>query len=208
VSINYRVSPRHSWPAHLVDVKRALSWVKSNIATAGGDPNFVAVVGESAGGHLAALAALTPDEPAYQPGFADADTSVAAAVPVYGRYDWFSTQGIGRAGFVAFLERFVVKHRRADNPQVFLDASPVNRVRPDAPPFFVLHGSDDSVIPVSEARRFVAALRATSRSPVGYAELPGAQHAFDVFGSPRARHSAAATQRFLAWVYATRTATG
>jgi acetyl esterase/lipase len=84
----------------------------------------------------------------------------------------------------------------------------VNRVHSDAPPFFVLHGRDDSVIPVAEARQFAAALREASKSPVAYAELPGAQHAFDIFGSPRARHSAAAIERFLAWVYGASPANG
>ena len=92
VSIDYRVSPRHTWPDHIVDVKRALAWIKENIADFGGDPEFVAITGGSAGGHLASLAALTPDDPQYQPGFEDADTSVVAAVPIYGRYDWVSTQ--------------------------------------------------------------------------------------------------------------------
>src|SRR5262249_42762608 len=96
VSLNYRVSPLHTWPDHIVDVKRALAWVKDNIASYGGDPDFVAITGGSAGGHLAALAALTPNDPAFQPGFEDADTSVVAAVPVYGRYDWVSTDGDGR----------------------------------------------------------------------------------------------------------------
>jgi acetyl esterase/lipase len=203
VSIDYRVSPVHTWPDHIVDVKRALAWVKQNITAAGGDPNFVVLTGESAGGHLAALSALTPNDPRFQPGFADIDTTVVAAVPVYGRYDWFSTQGAGRAEFIAFLERFVVKRRQAHDRQVFLDASPIHRLSSDAPPFFVLHGRDDSLIPVSEARDFVRALREVSKSPVAYAELPGAQHAFDIFGSPRARHSATAIGRFLSWVYVT-----
>lgn len=95
VSMNYRVSPWHTWPAHIVDVKRALAWVKENIAAYGGDPNFVALSGGSAGGHLTALAALTPNDPNFQPGFEDADTSVMAAVPFYGRYDWYSTEAPG-----------------------------------------------------------------------------------------------------------------
>lgn len=73
-------------------MKRALAWVKENIAAYGGDPNFVALSGGSAGGHLTALAALTPNDPKFQPGFEDADTSVMAAVPFYGRYDWYSTE--------------------------------------------------------------------------------------------------------------------
>jgi acetyl esterase/lipase len=203
VSIGYRVSPRHTWPDHIVDVKRALAWVKENIADYGGDPNFVAITGGSAGGHLTALAALTPNDPKYQPGFEEADTSVAAAVPVYGRYDWFSTTGDGRREFVGLLEKLVVKQEFGTHRDIYLDASPIRRLRADAPPFFVLHGHDDSLIPVGEAEEFVDELRAVSKSPVAYAELPNAQHAFDIFSSPRAHQSAEAVARFLSWVYAT-----
>ncbi|WP_108922654.1 alpha/beta hydrolase [Mycobacterium montefiorense] len=203
VSMNYRVSPVHTWPDHIVDVKRALAWVKENIAAYGGDPDFVAISGGSAGGHLSALAALTPNEPQFQPGFEEADTSVAAAVPFYGRYDWYSTTDPGRAQFVEVLEKLVVKQKLSVNRDIYLDASPIQHLRADAPPFFVLHGTDDSLIPVVEARKFVEELRAVSKSPVAYAELPNAQHAFDIFGSPRAHQSADAVARFLSWVYAT-----
>ena len=188
VSLNYRVSPLHTWPDHIIDVKRALAWVKENIAAYGGDPNFVAISGGSAGGHLSALAALTPNDPMFQPGFEDADTSVVAAVPIYGRYDWFSTEGEGRPEFVGLLEKFVVKKKFSAHRHIFVDASPIRHVHADAPPFFVLHGHDDSLIPVVEAREFVDELRAVSKSPVAYAGLPNAQHAFDIFGSPRAHH--------------------
>jgi acetyl esterase/lipase len=203
VSMNYRVAPMHTWPDHIVDVKRALAWVKENIAAYGGDPNFVAISGGSAGGHLSALAALTPNDPKFQPGFEEADTSVVAAVPYYGRYDWYSTEEPGRAEFVEVLERLVVKQKLSTHRHIYLDASPLRYVQADAPPFFVLHGTDDSLIPVVEAREFVEKLRSVSKSPVAYAELPYAQHAFDIFGSPRAHQSAEAVARFLSWVYAT-----
>jgi len=196
------VSPRHTWPDHIVDVKRALAWVKENIADYGGDPDFVAVSGGSAGGHLTALTALTPNDPQYQPGFEDADTSVVAAVPVYGRYDWFSTKGEGRPQFIAFLQKFVTKTSFAENRQVYVDASPIERLRTDAPPFFILHGTDDSIIPVPEGREFVEALRKVSTSTVAYCEVPHAQHAFDFFGSPRGHYTAEAIERFLSWVHA------
>lgn len=205
VSIGYRISPRHTWPAHIVDVKRALAWVKENIADYGGDPDFVAISGGSAGGHLTALAALTPNDPQWQPGFSDADTSVVAAVPVYGRYDWFTVEGSGRPQFIAFLQKFVVKKSFLGNRKEYLDASPITRLRPDAPPFFVLHGTDDSIIPVPEGREFVEELRKVSTAPVAYSEIPHAQHAFDFFGSPRGHYTAEAIERFLSWVHATRT---
>jgi acetyl esterase/lipase len=205
VSIDYRVSPVHTWPDHIVDVKRALAWIKEHIAEYGGNPDFVAITGGSAGGHLCALAALTPDDPQYQPGFEDADTSVAAAVPIYGRYDWFTTKGAGRWEFVLILlQRLVVKKRFTKHLQVYRDASPITRVRADAPPFFVLHGTDDSLIPVPEARDFVAALKNVSKETVVYSEIPHAQHAFDFFGSPRGYYTAQAVEKFLSWVHATR----
>jgi acetyl esterase/lipase len=208
LSIDYRVSPKHTWPDHIVDVKRALAWIKENIADYGGDPDFVAITGGSAGGHLCSLAALTPDDPQWQPGFEDADTSVVAAVPIYGRYDWVSTKGNGRKEFIAFLQKYVVKKRFDENKQAYVDASSIRRVRPDAPPFFILHGQDDSIIPVSEGREFAEALRDVSTSTVAYAEIPHAQHAFDFYyGSPRAHYTARAVEEFLSWVHATRQAT-
>jgi acetyl esterase/lipase len=81
VAINYRLSPRSPFPAQIIDVKRAITWVREHGEEHGADPAFIAVTGGSAGGHLAALAALTPNEPEYQPGFEDADTTLQAAVP-------------------------------------------------------------------------------------------------------------------------------
>lgn len=205
VSIDYRVSPKNTWPDHIVDVKRALAWIKEHIAEYGGDPDFVAISGGSAGGHLSALAALTADDPQYQPGFEDADTSVVAAVPIYGRYDWVSAKGNGRKEFIGFLQKFVVKKPITRHHQEYVDASPSHRLRADAPPFFILHGQDDSIIPVPEGREFAAALKEVSTSPVVYAEIPHAQHAFDFYyGSPRAHYTAQAVEEFLSWVMAKR----
>ena len=77
------------------------------------------------------------------------------------------------------LERMVIKQPPSTNLQSYIDASPVSRVAADAPPFFVLHGRNDSLVPVEQARSFVAKLRAVSTQPVVYAELPFTQHAFE-----------------------------
>lgn len=204
VSIDYRVSPKHAWPDHIVDVKRALAWIKQNIADFGGDPDFVAITGGSAGGHLSALAALTPNDPQYQPGFEDVDTSVAAAVPIYGRYDWVSSKGTGRRAFMTFLEKVVVKHPFKGQEHIYTQASPIKRVTPTAPPFFIMHGQHDTPFPEPEAREFSDALRAVSTSTVAYAEIPHAQHAFDFYDSPRAHYCAQAVERFLSWVHASK----
>jgi acetyl esterase/lipase len=205
VSINYRLSPRATWPDHIVDVKRAIAWVKTHIAEYGGDPDFVAITGGSAGGHLSSLAALTARDPAFQPGFEDVDTRVQAAIPFYGVYDFTREDDDAlNPGMLPFLEKLVVKQTRADHPESFASASPITYVNSDAPPFFVLHGRNDSFIPVTQARGFVARLREVSAEPVAYAELPCTQHAFDMFGSGRAAHAAVAVEQFLAEIYTRR----
>jgi len=206
VTINYGLSPRATWPDQIVDCKRAIAWVHEHIGEFGGDPGFIAVSGGSAGGHLAALAALTAGDDAFQPGFEGADTSVDACVPFYGVYDMTAGRGGSRydRGLLNLLERRVFKRRLADDPRPFEAASPLYRVRPDAPPFFVVHGANDTLVPVRDARRFVDALREVSEAPVVYAELPFAQHAFDVLPSIRSAHAVAAVVRFLEAVRAGR----
>jgi acetyl esterase/lipase len=184
-NVDYRLSPRASFPAHLVDVKRAIAWVREHADEYGVDPDFVVVTGGSAGGHLAALVGLTANEPAYQPGFEAADTSVAAVVAFYGIYDLTDKRRPLSRSFRRALERWVLKVRFVDDPEAFARASPIERVRIDAPPFYVVHGADDSVAPVQGAREFVETLRAVSHAPVVYLEIPGAGHAFDIVPSLR-----------------------
>ncbi|GAB4596413.1 alpha/beta hydrolase [Mycobacterium avium subsp. hominissuis] len=201
VAINYRHSPRNTWPDHIVDVKRALAWVKQHIAGYGGDPDFIAITGGSAGGHLSSLAALTPNDPRFQPGFEDADTRVQAAVPFYGIYDFTRFDDSLHPMMPGLLIKSIIKQRPSTHLETFAAASPITHVNPDAPPFFVLHGRNDSLAYVEQARAFVERLRQVSTQPVVYAELPFTQHAFDIFGSVRAAHTAVAVEQFLAEVY-------
>ncbi|SON61226.1 Lipase 2 [Mycobacterium simulans] len=207
VAINYRLSPRSTWPDHIVDVKRAIAWTKEHIAEYGGDPDWIAITGGSAGGHLSSLAALTPNDPRFQPGFEDPDTRVQAAVPFYGVYDFTRNDESMHPLLVPVVAKRVFKLSRTEIDEPFRIASPITHISEDAPPFFVLHGRNDSLIPVEQARCFTARLREVSRQPVVYAELPCAQHGFDIFGSARAAHAAVAVEQFLAETYASRSST-
>ena len=202
LSIDYRVAPHHRWPAHLTDVKTAIAWARANVDKFGGDRNFVAVAGCSAGGHLSALAGLTANDPEMQSDLPNgSDTSVDAVVGIYGRYDWEDRSTAERARFVDFLERVVVGRKIAKHPDIYRKASPIARVHADAPPFLVIHGRNDTLVPVQEARLFVERLRAVSPNPVLYVELPGTQHAFDVFPSVRSAHVVRGVDRFLRFSY-------
>jgi acetyl esterase/lipase len=201
VAINYRLAPKDPFPAHVIDVKQAIAWIHEHIAAYGGDPSYVAITGGSAGGHLCSLAALTAGDTAWQPGFEDADTSVQCAVPHYGVYDLSGSTGLRSARLMRdrFLGPSVLHTSYDDDPGAFEAASPLERITEDAPDFFVVHGSHDSLVDVRQARLFVERLRSVSRSTVVYAELPGAQHAFDVFPSIRSAHLVRAIDRYLHW---------
>jgi acetyl esterase/lipase len=208
-AINYPVSPRARFPEHIVAVKRAIAWIKEHAHEYGGDPGFLMIAGNSAGGHLSSLAALSANDPDYQPGFEDADTSVQAAVPLYGIYDLTGelleelsrTHRRHKAGMLRYLETLVVKQKLKEGRPVFEKGSPLLRAREDAPPFFVIHGAMDTLALVHEARAFADRLRRTSREPVVYAELPRAQHAFDQFLSIRTIYTVRAIARFGDWAF-------
>lgn len=206
-NVNYRLSPGATWPDHLVDCKAAIAWIRAHADEYGIDPDFIAVTGGSAGGHLAAMVGLTGNDPSLQPGFEEADCSVQAAVPFYGIYDF--TNRLGTSGPEMrewLLQRFVMKRFFDEEPEAFSAASPLDRIHPGSPPFLVVHGDLDTLAPVEDARLFVERLAEVSHEPVFYAELPGAQHAFEIFTSPRARRALDGVQRFLFECYARHTA--
>ena len=202
VSANYRLSPHATFPEHLRDVKKALAWVRENGERYGADPDFIVVTGGSAGGHLAALTGLTANDPVYQPGFEHVDTSVRACVPIYGVYDWTDRFGLWhRKGMDRFLEQRIIKSSIEEAPDLYRRGSPIDQVHPARPPFLVVHGDKDSLAPVEEARRFVDVLRNTGSAPVVYAEIPNAQHAFEIFKSLRCQLVVDGIERYLAYVY-------
>jgi acetyl esterase/lipase len=161
ISANYHRSrvPAAGFPTHLIDVKRLLAWARTEGRAHGIGPDAIVLAGSSAGAHLTAMAALTANDPVYQPGFEQSDTSIAAGVTLGGYYGGLDGADTSSTSPLA--------HR-----------GPV-------PPFFVVHGDQDTSTPPGGARRFVAHLRAQPGGLVAYAELPGGQHAFDLFGSLR-----------------------
>ena len=203
VAINYRLSPRATFPDHIIDVKKAIAWIRENIAQWGGDPDFIAATGGSAGGHLTALTAMTGNYAPWQPGFEAADTRVQAAMPLYGVYDFCDRAGIRHGtGIDEYVMQRVMKSTPEDNPEGFDLASPVHWINGEIPPLFVVHGTHDTLVWVEEARRFIAELSAVSSQSLVYAELAGAQHAFETVHSPRTSHYMKAAAWWLEWAYA------
>jgi acetyl esterase/lipase len=198
VNITYRLSPRATFPDHLIDVKQAIRWVREHGREHGCDPDFLVIAGGSAGAHLASLAALTANRPEYQPGFEGVNTAVQGCIGYYGVYDFSDRHGHWpHREFRLLLEWLVMKKRLREAPEAYDQASPIAQISDQAPPFLLFHGDHDSLAPVDEGRTFARALRAASREPVVYAELPGAQHAFEIFPSIRSTLVMQAVERFL-----------
>jgi acetyl esterase/lipase len=176
ISANYHLSrtPTEGFPTHLIDVKRLVAWARTDGREHGVCPETIVLSGSSAGGQLTAMAALTANDPHFQPGFEQADTSIAA--------------GIGLGGYYGGLD--------GDDAST---TSPLARHGP-TPPFFVIHGDGDTSAPPAGARRLADHLRSLSDAVVAYAELPGGQHAFDLFGSIRFEAVVDGIEVFTAWL--------
>lgn len=208
VSLDYRLAPRATFPEPLVDIKRGIAWTKQHVAEWNGDPGFIALSGNSAGAHLASLAALTWDKPELQPGFEDADTRVDACVVFYGVFDLLDTHKGWRHSGMQNLMRFVVIKQSIQLARDRYELmSPITHIRKDAPPFLIIHGDNDSLVPTTESRHFSQRLADVSTSPVLYAEIPDAQHAFEIFKSIRGLYTVRAATEFLQLVAARAAAT-
>ncbi|MBO2454144.1 alpha/beta hydrolase [Actinomadura barringtoniae] len=175
ISANYRLRPKADFLDHLTDAKKVIAWAREHGHEYGADTDTLFMSGSSAGAHMTALCALTQNDPAYQAGFETADTSITGAICLYGYYGDYYGHPEGTS-------------------------TPMAYVREDAPPFLVVHGDADSLVPVQAARDFVGTLRGASANPVIYAELPGAQHSFDLFHSLRFDRVVDAAEAFAAWV--------
>jgi len=186
VSIDYRLCPHAKFPDHIIDCKRALVWVKEHISEYGGDPEFIVATGGSAGGHLSALLAISANKPEFQPGFEEKDTRVQGCVPFYGIYDLMDEQRLQLSlALGTLLEESIIKQSKQENPALYEVMSPINHIHKDAPPFLLVHGDKDSLTCLAEAQYFASRLDEVSEQTVEFAEVAGAQHAFDVFSSLR-----------------------
>ena len=194
--IDYPKSPQATFPQHVVGVKRAIEWVRHRAPEALHiDTERVVLSGGSAGAHLAAVAALTPNVTELQPGFEEVDTSVFACVPFYGIFDLLVRRPT-RVDW-PFIARHVMKAEPNDDPALYRLGSPIDLVDTDSPHFLVVHGDFDSVVLADESLYFAQELKAVSSGDVEYLEVPGGQHGFDAFASLRSR---AVAERCVEWL--------
>ncbi|WP_298461508.1 alpha/beta hydrolase [uncultured Cellulomonas sp.] len=189
-TVDYRLSGEAHHPAQLADAQAAIRFLRHRSADLGIDPDRIGVSGESAGGHLAALVALTGDAPVppTERSVVGPSSAVAAAVPMYPVTDLsaFGPDGPDAAADTAGAPPWVgptPEDRLLGRPvgeaaDVARAASPVGRVHAGAPPMLLLHGTADTVVPPGHSERLAAAL-ADAGAPVRLELVPGGEHCFD-----------------------------
>ena len=184
VGIRYPFTPQVTVEDQIATVHDAVRWTRHELADHGVDATTVVLAGGSAGGHLAAMAALTASD----------DERVAACIGMYGVYD-MANRNRTRAPW-AKIRNEVMLATVAEQPERYRAVSPIDCVHAGTPPFLIVHGTHDTLVPAGEGEQFVEVLRTAGR-PVEYVPVYGAQHAFDALSSVTSRTAAAAIRDWL-----------
>lgn len=185
LGIRYPFTPEVTVEDQIAAVREAVRWARTELATYGVEPTTVVLAGGSAGGHLAAMATLTAQDDLER---------VAACVGLYGVYD-MANRNRTRAHWDK-IRNEVMLATFAEQPERYRAVSPIDRVHDATPPFLIVHGTHDTLVPAGEGQQFVEVLRAAGR-PVDYVPVYGAQHAFDALSSVTSRTAAAAIRDWL-----------
>jgi acetyl esterase/lipase len=164
VSPDYRLAPRHPFPAAIEDCKLAVRWLRANAAQYKIDPNRIGVVGLSAGAHLACLLAVTNKEDGLEGtgGYADVPSRVQAVVSFFGPTDL--TRKVWSEKAQTENLRPLLGGTFEEKAEVYRRASPITYPAKGAPPFLFFHGSADTVVPPDQSRDFCAKLQAAGVS--------------------------------------------
>lgn len=184
-SVDYRTSNTAAMPGPLEDVKAAIRWLRAHAAEFAIDPTRVAVMGESAGGHLAAMVGLTGDDTRFDTGeHLDQSSTVQTAIIWYGPSDIVRFDAQASPDRISPVDAMVGARDRQDSR--FEAASPLCSVRKNAPPFLLLHGTDDALVPILESEKLYNALLAEGND-VDFIAIEGADHADNHFFQPAVR---------------------
>ena len=169
-SIDYRLPPATPWPASLGDAKCAVRFLRAHASGLGLDPNRIGVWGSSGGGQLSSLLGLTRPEDGFDRGqYLDQSSSVQAVVDMFGLVDLNDFEDADPFG------KFVLRSAFGPSTDVRRSASPIIYLTPGAPPFLILHGTDDTLIPLRQSEKLAQSLEAMG-VPVTLIKVEGAEH--------------------------------
>ncbi len=183
-SINYRLSQDAIFPAQLVDCKAAIRWLRAHALEHGIDPNHIGVWGASAGGHLAALLGTTGGVKEFDQG-----ENLGVSSRVQAVCDWFGPTDLTQIT----NQPSDINHAAPDSPEARLlggpiaqnttkaqRANPIRYITKDDPPFLIMHGDKDTVVPLEQSQLLAEALQKAG-VPVVFHVVPGGGHGGPAF---------------------------
>ena len=178
MSINYQLRKRPgevTWPQPVLDAKAAVRWLRKNAGPLGIDPEYIGVLGGSAGGNLSAMLALTGPKDGFdeRAPYAEFSSRVSCGVDFY-----------GAVKLMEYHDMKMFAQTRAEAPELYEQASPVNYAHAKAAPLLIVHGAADQTVPLAQSEALAAALKKAGAEHE-LLILPGAPHTFDL--QPRER---------------------
>jgi acetyl esterase/lipase len=197
-SINYRLSQHALFPAQIEDCKAAVRWLRAKAVHYGLDPDRIAVGGASAGGHLAAMVGTTGHVRELDVGeHLDVSSRVRAVVDFFGPTDFLQMDAHRPPNGMVHdtpdsPESQLVGGPIQENPEKVARANPITYVTPQAPPFLIVHGDRDPLVPHHQSELLAAALEKAG-VPFVFHTVEGGGHGG--FEDPRVPEL---TQEFLA----------
>jgi len=167
LNISYRFVQEAPFPAQLIDCKLAIRWARAHAKKYGYNANKIIVGGSSAGGHLAALLAMTNHDKRYDIGeYLEYSSAVQAVVDEFGPVDLLGDD-------IPELSALI-----GDTPESRREASPMHLITGNEPPFLIMHGTADQTVPYEQSVRFYEALKAAGVE-VQFHTVPGGAHGYD-----------------------------
>ena len=173
---SYRLSGQAPYPAAVQDCKCAVRWLRANAKRYNIDPDKIAAVGGSAGGHLSMMLGYS-DDPALEgdSGHEGVSSRVSAVVNIYGVYDM--TTRIAKESDA--VKQFLQDKAFEEAPELYRQSSPMVHLDKNDPPTLILHGTIDETVPVAQSDRLAAHLKQL-KIPHAYGRLDGWPHTMDL----------------------------
>ncbi|GIW90097.1 MAG: hypothetical protein KatS3mg109_0529 [Pirellulaceae bacterium] len=179
-SVNYRLSQHASFPAQIQDCQAAIRWLRAHAKEYGLDENRIGVCGASAGGHLVALLGTAPENPPWEAigEHRSLSARVQCVVDLFGPSDLarLAPQNATADSAIARL----LGGPPSEKAELARQASPVSFVTPDDPPFLILHGDQDPLVPLEQSELLADTLKKAGVE-VTLVTLKGARHGGPAF---------------------------